>query len=366
MKIILLYGGQSAEHDISIISTHNICRSIMYQYYEVEPVYITRQGEWIAGAPLLAPLKHSNNLILTPSETASWAEEEEGISYGKRIFPGDIKKDNAIVFPILHGPNGEDGTIQGFLEVLDMPYVGAGVTASTCGMDKIISKQLFHQAGIPQVPYVAFDAREWGQNAEEWISRCEGNLLYPLFVKPANMGSSVGISKAENTAELREAVEKALVFDRRIVVEQGITAQECEVSVLGNSDAHASVVGRLVKDADFYDYEEKYINNTVGMEIPAQLPEAVSAKIQEYALKAYRVLDGKGLSRVDFFVTANFDIYINEINTMPGFTPYSMYPLLWEATGLDTRDLIEELLQLALKSYENKKQFKLATRHSNI
>jgi D-ala D-ala ligase N-terminal domain protein len=362
MKIVLLYGGQSAEHDISLISAHNIMQSIMYNYYEVQPVYITKQGDWLKGAPLSGPLSHSNQLALSAGPQARWAEGPEGQSVGTLIQPGDIKEADTIVFPILHGPNGEDGTIQGFLEVLGMPYVGAGVTASACGMDKVISKQLFHQAGLPQVPYVAFDSREWAQSPEEWMNRCEGNLLYPLFVKPANMGSSVGISKATTTEELRAAVEKALQFDRRIVVEQGISAQECEVAVLGNDDAHASVVGRLVKTADFYDYDEKYVNNTVEMEIPAQLPDAISDKIQEYALRAYRALDGKGLSRVDFFVTASHDIYINEINTMPGFTPYSMYPCLWEATGLNTRDLIEELLQLALKSFEDKQAYKQVSR----
>ena len=356
MKIILLYGGQSAEHDISVISTHNICNSIMFNYYEVQPIYITKDGKWLQAPLLTEPLAHSNQLILVPGTTAKWAVTSNDPSYGVEISPGAIKATDTIVFPILHGPNGEDGTIQGFLEVLDMPYVGAGVTASACGMDKIMSKQLFSQAGIPQVPYVAFDAREWSANADEWVGRCEGNLLYPLFVKPANMGSSVGISKVVNSDELREAVAKALAYDRRIVVEQGISAQECEVAVLGNDDAHASVVGRLVKGVDFYDYDEKYVNNSVEMEIPAQLPEAVSERIKEYALKAYRALDGKGLSRVDFFVTANHDIYINEINTMPGFTPYSMYPCLWEETGLNTRDLIEELLQLALKSYQDKKR----------
>ncbi|MCW6675987.1 D-alanine--D-alanine ligase [Aerococcaceae bacterium NML180378] len=359
MKIILLYGGQSAEHDISIISVHNICRSIMFNYYQVQPIYITKDGEWLQAPLLTAPLEDSGHLILQKGAQAVW---DGANSVGVQISPGEIAQPDAIVFPILHGPNGEDGTIQGFLEVLNMPYVGAGVTASACGMDKVISKQLFQQAGIPQVPYVAFDMRDWRQDSDAWIQRCEGNLLYPLFVKPANMGSSVGISKVHSSEELRAAVELALEYDRRIVVEQGITAHECEVSVLGNDDAHTSVVGRLLKEQDFYDYEEKYINNTTAMEIPAELPEAVSEKIRKYALKAYRALDGRGLSRVDFFVTSNYDVYINEINTMPGFTPYSMYPCLWQATGLNSRDLIEELLQLALRSHEAKQALKQAKR----
>ncbi|WP_124057865.1 D-alanine--D-alanine ligase [Vaginisenegalia massiliensis] len=354
MKIILLYGGKSAEHDISIISAQNIAQSIMYNYYQVQPIYITKTGQWLKGPLLEEAPATSQMLILKEATLPSWSTDPEVSSTGVRINPGQIAEEDTIVFPILHGPNGEDGTIQGFLEVLDMPYVGCGVTGSACGMDKVMSKQLFHQAGIPQVPYVAFDGREWSEDADALIQKCEGNLLYPLFIKPANMGSSVGISQATNSEELRQAVDLALKFDRRIVVEQGIKAEECEVAILGNDDAHVSVVGHLLKEVDFYDYDEKYINNTVQMEIPADLPEAVSQKIQEYALKAYRALDGHGLSRADFFVTSNHDIYINEINTMPGFTPYSMYPCLWKETGLETRDLIEELLQLALRQHEIK------------
>lgn len=355
MKIILLYGGQSAEHDVSIISAHNICQSIMFNYYQVQPIYITKNGEWLKAPLLTEPSQDSSQLILQKGAQPQWNGSE---STGVLISPGEIAEPDTIVFPVLHGPNGEDGTIQGFLEVLNLPYVGCGVTASACGMDKVLSKQLFQQAGIPQVPYVAFDSRNWRLEQQSLIQQCEGNLLYPLFVKPANMGSSVGISKVHNADELTQAVATALTYDSRIVVEQGINAQECEVAVLGNDDAHVSVVGRLVKDQEFYDYEEKYVNNTVTMEIPAQLPESVSEKIQAYALKAYRAIDGKGLSRVDFFVTNNYDVYINEINTMPGFTPYSMYPCLWQATGLNTRDLIEELLQLALRSHTAKQALK--------
>lgn len=359
MKIILLYGGQSAEHEISIMSAHNICQSIMYNFYQVQPVFITKDGRWLKAPLLKEPSQSIAQLTLEQGPVAQWATEEGQPSQGALMSPCDIQpqeEEEVIVFPVLHGPNGEDGTIQGFLEVLNIPYVGAGVTASANGMDKVISKHLFDHHGIPQVPYVAFDAREWRENSEELIQQCEGNLLYPLFVKPANMGSSVGITKVHHNEALREAVDIAMKYDRRIVVEQGISADECEVAILGNDDAHVSVVGKLVKTSEFYDYNEKYINNTVEMQIPADLPEAVTEKIQEYALKAYRAIDGRGLSRVDFFVTGSHDVYINEINTMPGFTPYSMYPNLWQQTGLNQRDLIEELLQLALRRHEMKLQ----------
>lgn len=358
MKIILLYGGQSAEHDISILSAHTICQLIMYEYYQVQPIYLTKDGRWLKGPLLEQTPTNVNQLRLEEGQVASWAQSDIETSVGVAINPGEIQEPDVIVFPVLHGPNGEDGTIQGFLEVLNLPYVGAGVTASANGMDKIISKSLFDKMGLPQVPYVSFNALDWRTDKDDIIQRCEGSLIYPLFVKPANMGSSVGISKVENVEELIAAVELAFQYDRRIVVEQGISAQECEVAILGNDDAHVSVVGRLVKQQDFYDYNEKYINNTVELEIPAELPEAIVARIQEYALEAYRVIDGRGLSRVDFFVTSNHDIYINEINTMPGFTAFSMYPLLWKETGLNQRDLIEELLQLALRSHETKQALK--------
>lgn len=338
MNVTILYGGQSAEHDVSILSAFNIANAALEGGYTIQPIYITKEGHWLKGDLLHETVEHIDQL--------------KGLSLDCRINPGDIAQEDTVVFPALHGPNGEDGTIQGFLEVLNLPYVGSGVTASACGMDKIISKQLFEKSGLPQVPYVAFNRRQWEEDQASWIQKCEGNLLYPFFVKPANMGSSVGISCADNQEELIEAVKAALVYDSRIVVEQGITADECEVAVLGNEDLSASVVGRLVKDVQFYDYDEKYINNTVTMEIPAQLPEAVTDKIQKYALQAFQAIDGQGLSRVDFFVTSNHDIYINEINTMPGFTKFSMYPELWRHTGLSFRDLVEELIQLALRKHQ--------------
>lgn len=357
-NIVLLYGGQSAEHDISIISAFNISKSILFDHYTVIPVYITHHGVWLSGEVLNHPLEDASQLKLEQAYVASWAESKEDISTGVVINPGDIKAGDTIVFPVLHGPNGEDGTIQGFLEVLNVPYVGAGVVASATGMDKIISKHLFDRAGIPQVPYISFTRKEWHDDQETLFQKIEGSLLYPLFVKPANMGSSVGISRVENSERLKEAVNEALKYDRRIVVEQGLSAQECEVAILGNEDATASVVGMLVKESEFYDYDEKYINNTVTMQIPADIDLTISQQIQDYAIRAFHAIDGCGLSRVDFFLTNNNDIFINEINTMPGFTPHSMYPCLWNETGLSTRDLIEELLQLALHRYEDRQQFK--------
>lgn len=354
MKVFLIYGGKSAEHDISILTAHSIVKEIYYNYYDVIPVYITREGEWIQGETLTEPVKHSEFLRLVVGDVQQMATEEGQRSVGIRISPAAIQSENAVIFPVLHGPNGEDGTVQGLFEVLDMPYVGCGVLASAAGMDKIISKQLFQQAGLPQVPYVPVTKFDWQNQQEEILQRCEGSLIYPMFVKPANMGSSVGITKATNHEELMASIKKAFEYDSRVVVEQGIEAREVEVAILGNSDVHASIPGEIVKKVDFYDYEEKYINNSVELNIPADLSEELVERLQEYAATAFRALDGSGLSRCDFFVTSNNEVYINEVNTMPGFTQFSMYPLLWEHAGLKYSDLVEELIQLALKRYAGK------------
>ena len=354
MKIYLIYGGKSAEHDISILTAHSIIKAIYFNYYEVVPVYITKAGAWIQGQSLSEPVAFSENLYLEPGSEKRFADSQEGQSYGEVISPADIQSEDAVIFPVLHGPNGEDGTVQGLFEVLNMPYVGCGVLASASGMDKIVSKHLFQQAGLPQVPYVAVTRNDWKNDREKIFIQCEGSLIYPMYVKPANMGSSVGISKATDLEELTAAIETAFRYDRRVVVEQGIEAREIEIAVLGNDDVHTSVPGEIVKTKDFYDYEEKYGNEEVLLQIPAELPEEITAKLQNYATIAFRALDGRGLSRCDFFVTKNYEIYINEVNTLPGFTSRSMYPLLWEETGLKYSDLVEELIQLALKRHEEK------------
>lgn len=354
MKIVVIYGGKSAEHDISILTAGSIIKEIYFEYYDVQPVYITKEGTWLKGEALKAPVAFDQALRLTEGPVAHFATTEGETSTGVRIQPCDIAGSDTVVFPILHGPNGEDGTIQGLFEILDLPYVGCGVLASANGMDKIASKHLFQQAGIPQVPFVPFVKADFEKSPEAIFTRVEGTLRYPVFVKPANMGSSVGISKATNREELTAAIEEALKYDRRIVVEQGIDAREVEVAVLGNDEVNTSVVGEVVKQAGFYDYNEKYINNTTTLQIPAAIPEEVSAKIREYAVTAFRAIDGSGLTRCDFFLTETNEVFINEVNTMPGFTQFSMYPKLWEAMGISYKDLVEELIQLALKRYNDR------------
>jgi D-alanine-D-alanine ligase len=359
MKIFLIYGGKSAEHDISILTAFSIVKEVNYKRHEVVPIYITKSGEWIEGLLLNGPVYDSEALRLQARKEKRMSKDKNEYSCGTLVSPIIMQEDNAVIFPVLHGPNGEDGTVQGLFEVLNMPYVGAGVLASATGMDKLISKQLFQQVGMPQVSYVALSKREWKNNPERVFSRCEASLSYPMFVKPANMGSSLGISKATNKAELIKAIETALRYDQRILVEQGINARELEVSILGNEEIRTSVVGEIIKDTDFYDFDEKYVNNAVKLKIPADIPEEISTKIKEYAVAAYQAIDGSGLSRCDFFLTGSNEIYINELNTMPGFTQFSMYPLLWEHTGLSYKELIEELLKLALDRFEEKKAYTL-------
>lgn len=364
MKIFLIYGGKSAEHDISILTAFSIIKEVYYNYYEVEPIYITKDGEWIGGAAIKQAdtVPFSEALRLSAADNRSFAVKEGEISTGNAIRPSELKEDNAVIFPVLHGPNGEDGTVQGLFEVIGMPYVGAGVLASACGMDKIISKQLFQLAGLPQVPYVPIRKNEWLTDAPEVFKRCEGSLIYPMYVKPANLGSSVGISKTENREELKAAIELALRYDRRVVVEQGIEAREIEVAVLGNDDIHTSVPGELVKEIDFYDFDAKYINNDVTLQIPAHVSEEVKSQLRDYSVRAFQAIDGSGLSRCDFFLTSNDEIFINEVNTMPGFTQFSMYPLLWQNTGLNYGDLVEELIQLALKRFNESLAFEQTDR----
>lgn len=341
MKVFLLYGGKSAEHDISVISAYHILQEIYYEYYQVVPVYITPEGEWGKGTiidkkedvPTLSGLREISNEVFDFQE---------------------LKEENSVVFPVLHGPNGEDGTVQGLFEVLGVPYVGAGVLASAAGMDKIVSKVLFNDAGIPIVPYETVTPNDWETRPEEVVERVVESLPYPMYVKPANLGSSVGISEVNDVEGLKTAINLAFEYDQRVLIEQGITGIEAEVAVLGNEDVHTSVVGALVKEQQFYDYDSKYLDDDVALQIPAELPQETLNKMREYATNAFIAIDGSGLARVDFFVTEDQDIYINEINTFPGFTPISMYPKLWEETGLAYGDVIEELLQLAIQRHENR------------
>ena len=336
-SLILLYGGRSAEREVSVLSAESVMRAINYDLFSVKTYFITKEGDFIKTQEFEAKPVADEKLMTNAT-----------VDMTRKIKPSDIYEDGAVVFPVLHGPMGEDGSIQGFLEVLKMPYVGCNILSSSLAMDKITTKRVLESAGIAQVPYVAVVD---GEDLEQKIQEIEEKLSYPVFTKPSNMGSSVGISKSDNQEELRVSLELAFKYDSRVLVEQGVTAREIEVGLLGNADVKSSLPGEVVKDVAFYDYQAKYIDNKITMAIPAQLPEGVVNTMRQNAETAFRAIGGLGLSRCDFFYTEDGQVFLNELNTMPGFTQWSMYPLLWENMGLAYPDLIEKLVRLAEEAF---------------
>ena len=336
-SLILLYGGRSAEREVSVLSAESVMRAVNYDRFLVKTYFITKDGDFIQTQKFEAKPAADEKLMTNAT-----------VDMSRKIKPSDIYEEGAVVFPALHGPMGEDGSIQGFLEVLKMPYVGCNILSSSLAMDKITTKRVLESAGIAQVPYVAVVD---GEDLEQKIQEIEEKLSYPVFTKPSNMGSSVGISKSENQAELRASLELAFKYDSRVLVEQGVTAREIEVGLLGNVDVKSTLPGEVVKDVAFYDYQAKYIDNKITMAIPAQLPEGVVNTMRQNAETAFRAIGGLGLSRCDFFYTEDGQVFLNELNTMPGFTQWSMYPLLWENMGLAYPDLIEKLVRLAEEAF---------------
>lgn len=336
----LIFGGKSGEHEISIVSARSIASGL--SKYHILPFYIDRFGFWHNERESLAVLEGHGAINLS--------------SLSSFVLPERIK-DVDIWFPVLHGPNGEDGTVQGLLQLTQKPFVGNNVLASAIGMDKIVMKSLFAKAGIPQVNYLSFNRSQWHKQAELWQETIELELQYPCFVKPSNLGSSVGISKIRNRSELEKGITNALGYDDRVIVEQGVTAREIECAILGNEQPLASVVGEISYSSDFYDYETKYTPGKASLTIPAQLKPEVVNLVQDLAIKAFQTIGGRGLARVDFFyVESAGKVLLNEINTMPGFTHTSMYPKLWEATGVTFAQLCDRLISLAQESYDNIKR----------
>ena len=347
MRVGLLFGGRSGEHEVSIISAKAIARGLSEgsnaDKYEMLPFYIQKDGLW-QGPEVAQQVLETGEAIACPSS----------IEQRSRLwqFPAAAASVD-VWFPIIHGPNGEDGTIQGLLTLMQTPFVGSGVTGSAVGMDKLAMKDAFAQAGLSQVKYMSVSRSEVWSNPCVFPKLCdkiEETLGYPCFVKPANLGSSVGISKVRSRRELEAALDKAAAFDRRLIVEAGVVAREVECAVLGNDQPKASVVGEITYQSDFYDYETKYTDGKAQLHIPASLTPEISAQIQEMATKAFLAIDCAGLARMDFFyVEATGEILINEVNTLPGFTSLSMYPQLWAATGIPFPELVDRLIQLALE-----------------
>jgi D-alanine-D-alanine ligase len=393
LRVGVLFGGRSGEHEVSLLSAASVLNAIDKKKYDVVPIGITKEGRWLTpshaerllkgektpgpeprhfragdpeatfGAAVLAkgeavvvpPIPGANHSSLVPFETS--AQEMNAAA-----SPIDVD----IIFPVLHGTFGEDGTIQGLLELADIAYVGAGVLGSAAGMDKDVMKKLFRDAGLPIVKHVTVLRNAWRKDPRKVRKQIDGALQYPVFVKPANLGSSVGISKVHDGGELSAAMDEAARFDRKIVIEQGVggtksKAREIECSVLGNDEPTASVPGEIVPIKEFYDYDAKYLAEGSQLIIPAKLPKAKQKEVQRLAVQAFQAVDCSGLARVDFLMDPRSGkMFVNEINTMPGFTSISMYPKLWAASGIEYPELIDRLIQLGLQRYEEKKQNRYA------
>ncbi len=366
LRVGLLFGGRSGEHEVSISSARAIAQAISSdqnaQKYELLPFYIQKDGYWLAGeiaqqvltsgTPL--QLNGSNIQLPNPSQTSLPIPTSPYLPVSSSSSSAQVA-DVDVWFPIIHGPNGEDGTVQGLLQLMQIPYVGSGVLGSAMGMDKIAMKMAFAQAGLPQVKYMTINRAQVWSNPCVFPKLCdqiEATLGYPCFVKPANLGSSVGIAKVRSRSELETALDNAASYDRRLIIEAGVVARELECAVLGNDNPKASVVGEITFESDFYDYETKYTAGKAGFLIPAPVPESVSSAIQEMSLQAFASVDAAGLARVDFFyVEATGEVLINEINTLPGFTATSMYPQMWEKSGVPFTELVDQLIQLALERH---------------
>ena len=361
-KVIgILFGGRSGEHEVSLMSAQGILRAIDKQKYEVMPIGVTKEGRWLAAGDPMSALQSGEAdrsdpaaLLAEPSHRGLMRLEEKEPGRGLTAYEvGQVD----VVFPVLHGPYGEDGTVQGLLELADIPYVGAGVTASAVGMDKALFKDIMRAHDLPIVPSILIKRRSWDRNPGEVLSRIESEIGYDCFVKPANLGSSVGVSKAHNRSELEDALVEAARYDRKLLVEAAVDAREIEVSVLGNDEPVVSVVGEIVPSNEFYDYAAKYLDGQSELLIPAPIPAETAALIQDLAVAAYQAIDCAGMARADFLLDRQTGgVYINEVNTIPGFTPISMYPKLWEASGISYSELIDRLIELALERHADKKR----------
>ncbi len=357
LRVGVIFGGQSGEHEVSLTSAKGIMEAMDKNKYEVVPIGITKASQWLVGSEVHQQLLEAaagHPVIEAGLQTTA---KETSTSENALALPISATGPLDVVFPVLHGPFGEDGTVQGFLELVGVPYVGAGVMASAAGMDKAICKDIFQAHGLPLVPHRIFLRKQWQRNPRAVLTECEAAMTYPMFVKPANLGSSVGVHKAKNREALGAGLKDAARYDRKLIVEQGLEAREIEVSVLGNDDPIASVPGEIIPSREFYSYAAKYIDNSSALLIPAPLTPEQSDWIRQLAIKAFKALDCSGLARCDFLMDkVTGEVYLNEVNTMPGFTPISMYPKLWEASGLSYSELIDRLIELALERHEDKRQ----------
>lgn len=357
-RVGVLFGGRSGEHEVSLASAKNVMEALRQAGHEVIPIGITREGRWLpqpdAWLQLTAEAQErsAGRHLLT---------QESAVELVPRAWQLSEQPLPAIdvIFPVLHGPYGEDGTVQGLLEMANVPFVGSGVLGSALGMDKAVARKLLTYHGLPQVRHLVVQRHHWRATPDVVVGQIEAALAYPLFVKPANMGSSVGVSKARNRRQLQEALDYAARYDRKMLVEEAVPhAREIEVSVLGNHEPVASIAGEIIPANEFYDYNAKYENEGSRLLIPAPVDETVMERVRDYAVRAFQSLECEGLARVDFLMNGEtHELFVNEINTMPGFTRISMYPKLWEASGVAYPELVHRLLELAIERYQERQEF---------
>jgi D-alanine-D-alanine ligase len=355
LRVAVIFGGRSGEHEVSLASAASVIRALDPEKYDVVPVGITKQGRWLAGtsAQKMLPevLQAGRNVMLNADPSVAALVPADGSP------SASLHVD--VVFPVLHGTYGEDGTVQGLLDLAGLPFVGSGVLGSAVGMDKDMQKRLFLQAGLPVGDFTAVLRSEWERERARVLRQIHKKFCFPIFVKPATLGSSVGMTKVHNRAELPAALDFAAEFAQKLVIERGLDGREIEVAVLGNDEPQASVPGEIIPHREFYDYAAKYLEQGTKLEIPARLTGAQVRRFQDYAVRAFRSLECRGMARVDFFLERKTGrVYLNELNTIPGFTSISMYPKLWEASGVPYPKLIARLIDLALADHREKQRTK--------
>ena len=356
LKVGVLFGGRSGEHEVSLASAASVIRGLDPDKYEAVPIGITKDGHWLVGT---GTQKTPADVLRSGKRVIMMADPTEAALIAMDRSSGAQRLD--VIFPVMHGTFGEDGTIQGLLELAGLPFVGAGVLGSAIGMDKDVAKRLCQAAKIPVVPWISVHRADWEKKPREIQKAIEDKFKYPIFVKPATLGSSVGMSKVHSAEEFAAALDLAAEFGMKILVEKSVTAREIEVSVLGNSDPKASIPGEIVPHREFYDYAAKYLEEGTRLLIPAELKPAQIKKIQALSIEAFRALELNGMARVDFFLEKKGGrIFLNEVNTIPGFTSISMYPKLWEASGVPFRELLDKLIGLAMELHREKARTKYA------
>ncbi len=349
VDVYVLYGGKSVEHEVSLLTAYSIINALNKEKYNIYPIYITKEGIWCNKGLV-------SEKIEDVGELKDFSSKSILMSIAENFLEKIGTNTRTVIFPALHGTNGEDGTIQGLLELLDVPYVGNGIMSSAVGFDKGMMKKLFSKANVPQAKYEILNYQEWVKNEEDSYVKLQEVIGYPCFVKPARLGSSVGINRCKNIEQLKKAINEAFLYDMKLVIEEEIVGREMQISVIGNENPKSSVVGEFIQERPFMDYSAKYLDGKLISVIPARLSEKVTSEMQKTAVKVFKLLNCTGLARIDYFVEDKDKFFVNEINTMPGFTNASMTPALWEKTdGTSYAELIEKLIEYAFESYEKKR-----------